>query len=212
MKRISKSEALARVLPLPYTLVTSLDVNNQPNALGVAWVTRTSFDPWLVLVSIDRRRYSHAGIQHHGEFVVHYPSVAQREGAWVCGTKSGRDGDKIALAGLKLLASLEVKPPTIAGAIVVLECKVVDAVVTGDHTVFVGEVVATRGTPGEPHHLFLADGRRLVALDPAGDPAPPENRPPPGGRRAGAGAAGNGRNGDETREGRFSEFIWSPGD
>ncbi len=101
MQAISESEALALSGPFPYTLVTSLDKNGRPNAMGVAWATRTSLEPFMIMISIDHRRYSHEGIQMHKEFVLNYPSKAQAEAAWICGTRSGRDGDKIKIAGLR---------------------------------------------------------------------------------------------------------------
>ena len=89
MQVLSESEALALSEPFPYTLVTSLDKNGQPNAMGVAWATRTSIEPFLIMISIDHRRDSHEGIQMHKEFVLNYPSDDQAEAAWICGTRSG---------------------------------------------------------------------------------------------------------------------------
>ncbi|MHA1734087.1 MAG: flavin reductase family protein [Promethearchaeota archaeon] len=162
---LSIREALDLIRPLPFTLVTSLDDRGKPNALGVSWVTRTSFDPPLILVSIDHSRYSHAGIQQRGEFVVHYPSEEQARGAMLCGTRSGRDLDKIAAAGFTLVDSKVVGVPTIAGVTAAFECRVVSEHETGDHTIFVGEVVHARGNPEKTRHLFLGARRKLAPID-----------------------------------------------
>ena len=167
MQNLKESEAIALSAPLPYALVTSIDKNGRPNAMGISWVTRTSFNPLLILISIDHRRYSHEGIQLHKEFVLNYPSEEQAEAAWICGTKSGRDGDKIKLAGLKLVDSQVVKVPTIDGVTVAFECKVVDQFETGDHTVFVGEVVAISGDLDKPKHLYVSSKHKLFGM--AGD-------------------------------------------
>jgi flavin reductase (DIM6/NTAB) family NADH-FMN oxidoreductase RutF len=164
MQSLNESEAIALSAPFPYALVTSLDKNGRPNAMGVAWATRTSFKPFLILISIDQRRYSHEGIQMHKEFVLNYPSEEQADAAWICGTKSGHDGDKIKLAGLKLVESKAVKVPTIDGVTVAFECKVVDKFETGDHTVFVGEVVSMSGNPAEPKHLYVSSKHKLFSL------------------------------------------------
>ncbi len=164
MEILKESEARALSAPSPYTLVTSLDKKGLPNALGVAWVTRTSFEPFLILISIDPRRYSHEGIQMHKEFVLNYPSQDQANAAWICGTKSGRDGDKIKLSGLKLVDSVAVKVPTIEGATVAFECKVVDQFETGDHTVFVGKVVCMSGNPNKPRHLYISSKHKLFSI------------------------------------------------
>ena len=86
----------------------------------------------------------------HKEFVVNYPCLDQADAAQICGTKSGRDGDKMKLAGLKLADSKAVQVPTIEGVTVAFECEVVDQFETGDHTVFVGKVVGTSGTLKNP--------------------------------------------------------------
>ena len=164
MQNLNESEAIALSAPFSYALVTSLDKNGRPNAMGVAWATRTSFEPFLILISIDHRRYSHEGIQMHKEFVLNYPNRKQADAAWVCGTKSGRDGDKIKLAGLKLVDSKAVEVPTIDGVTVAFECKVVDEFETGDHTVFVGEVVGMTGNPAKPEHLYVSSKHKLFGL------------------------------------------------
>jgi len=162
---LTLSQAFKLATPYVYTLVTSLDKEGKPNALGVSWVTRTSFKPVLMLISIDHSRYSHEGIDFHKEFVINYPCEDQIKGAWICGTKSGRKIDKIKKAGLELIESSVVKVPTIKGATVAFECKVVDQFETGDHTVFVGKVVAARGDPEKTKHLYISAKFRPFALD-----------------------------------------------
>jgi flavin reductase (DIM6/NTAB) family NADH-FMN oxidoreductase RutF len=165
MQILKESEALALSGPHAYTLVTSLDKNGRPNAMGVAWATRTSFDPFLITISIDHRRYSHEGIQMHKEFVLNYPNEDQADAAWMCGTKSGRDVDKLELAGLKLIDSKAVEVPTIEGVTVAFECKVVDQFETGDHTVFVGKVVGMSGNPDKPKHLYVSSRFKLFGMN-----------------------------------------------
>lgn len=162
---LSENVAFARSAPMVYTVITSLDEAGKPNAMGASWVTRTSFDPFLVLVSIDHSRYSQAGIRKNREFVANYPSVGQEHGAWACGTASGRDVEEIAASGLAFVASNVVKAPTVDGTAVAFECRVIDEFETGDHTVFVGQVVAVRGNPDEKRHLFVTADFRIFSLD-----------------------------------------------
>ncbi len=165
MKKLSENEAFARSAPMVYTVVTCQDESGKPNALGVSWVTRTSFEPFLILVSIDHSRFSHAGIRKNGEFVVNYPSAMQEKGAWVCGTTSGRDSDKTRTSGLSFIPSKEVRAPTIDGSVAAFECVVIGEFETGDHTVFIGRVVAARGDPEEERHLYVTSEFQLFALD-----------------------------------------------
>ncbi|MGD0818282.1 MAG: flavin reductase family protein [Methanomassiliicoccales archaeon] len=168
MEKIDENMAFGLTAPLPYVLITSLDKLGKPNAMGAAWVTRVSMSPPLIMVSIAPQRYSHKGIEFNKEFVVCYPSVGQEKGALICGTKTGRDGDKFAKAGLSVVPSLKVKPPTIKDSTVAFECKVVDTFVAGDHTLFIGEVVATTGTLNKEKHLFGTSKFKLFAMDESG--------------------------------------------
>jgi flavin reductase (DIM6/NTAB) family NADH-FMN oxidoreductase RutF len=165
MQILTNDQGVALAAPMIYSLVTSLDVSGKPNALGVSWVTRTSFDPFLMMISIDHSRYSHAGIEFHKEFVVNYPSTEQAAAAWFCGTRSGRDVDKVKEAGLVLIDSVVVRVPTIEGVTVAFECKVAGQFETGDHTVFVGEVVATRGDPQRAEHLYVTANYEFFGLE-----------------------------------------------
>ena len=165
MKALSQDEAFARSAPMVYTVVTSLDEQGKPNALGVSWVIRTSIEPFLMLISIDHRRYSHAGIRRTREFVINYPCPDQEKGAWVCGTTTGQNSDKTKTSGLTFIKSEKVRPPTIDGAAVAFECQVISEFETGDHTVFIGKVLATRGNPDDERHLYVTAQFRLYPLD-----------------------------------------------
>jgi flavin reductase (DIM6/NTAB) family NADH-FMN oxidoreductase RutF len=112
--------------------------------------------PYALVTSLD---------DMHKEFVVNYPCLDQADAALICGTKSGRDGDKIKLAGLKLADSKAVQVPTIEGVTVAFECKVVDQFETGDHTVFVGKVVGTSGNPEKSRHLYVSSKFRLFGME-----------------------------------------------
>jgi len=76
----------------------------------------------------------------------------------ICGTISGRETDKYAKADLKTRRGDKVSVPLIAGCLANLECKVVADYEVGDHTLFVGEIVAAhQGDQSEPLARF--DGK-----------------------------------------------------
>ena len=58
-----------------------------------------------------------------------------------------------------------VKPPIIKGVTVAYECRVADHIETGDHTVFIAEVVAKHGDPDRAKHLYSIHYRRLLSID-----------------------------------------------
>jgi len=131
-----------KLKPERVVLVTSVDLHGRPNVMVAEWFMRTSFEPPLVAISIGKTRYTHKLIKESKEFVVAFPSSEMVKEVVYCGTHSGRDVDKFKETGLKIREAKFVKAPLIENCILNLECKVVDSLDTGDHTIFVGEVVA----------------------------------------------------------------------
>jgi len=169
MEEIDLNEALELSSPYPYTLVTSLDKDGKPNIIGISWWTFTSLDPQMMAISVGHSRYSHECIEHSKEFVICFPTEEMKRGAWLCGKRSGRDINKFEAAEFEAVPSKVVKPPTIGGSTVAYECRMVDQVSTGDHTLFIGEVMAIRGTPGKEKHLYTVHYKKLLSIDRKGE-------------------------------------------
>ena len=70
-------------------------------------------------------RYTHGMIEATGEFSVNVPMGDAKKILAFCGTKSGRDTDKIAELGLTLEDPLEISVPGIRELPLTLECRVV---------------------------------------------------------------------------------------
>jgi flavin reductase (DIM6/NTAB) family NADH-FMN oxidoreductase RutF len=168
MDELDPNVGFSLTSPLPYVLVTSVDGEGRPNVLGVSWVTKLSFEPFLMAVSIGHSRYSHDLIMRGGECVICYPSAEQEKQAMYCGSHSGKREDKFACSGLAAVPSKKVKPPTVDGCTVAFECKLVRSQEVGDHTLFVGEVVAVTGDTDRPRHIFVTTGIRSMAMDQKG--------------------------------------------
>ena len=164
LKELSWDEAVTLGSPYNYVLAVTLDNKNKPNIIGLAWWTFVSWNPKMMVISIGHERYSHECIEYCKEFVLCFPSKEQKYGAWLCGDKSGRDVDKFKETGFKIIPSKIVKPPIIEGSTVEYECKVINKIETGDHTVYVGEIVAIHGTPKKPSHLYSIHYEKLIDL------------------------------------------------
>jgi flavin reductase (DIM6/NTAB) family NADH-FMN oxidoreductase RutF len=124
-------------------LVTTIDRTNQPNVATFAWIMSTSHDPELIAVSVSKARYTYDCLTD--EFVVNLPTKELIEQVWMVGTLSGRNMNKFQVAGLTPIPSNVVKPPRIAECRTHVECRIVNTIETGDHTIFIGEVVAKSG-------------------------------------------------------------------
>ena len=107
-------------------LLGSYDAQGQPNAMAIGWGTIGSvwsMPLWVVLVRPSR--YTYQCIEHSGGFTVNVPGADLAEAVEICGTRSGRDGDKLADAHLTAERGANVLAPTLAERPIVYECRVV---------------------------------------------------------------------------------------
>lgn len=128
--------------PRHTVLVTCVDESRKANIITLAWSMPTSISPPLVVISVAPKRHSHRMIEESGEFVVNVPTMEIVKHSLYCGRISGTKVDKFKETRLTLLPSKKVKPPIIKECVAHLECRLVQKIPTGDHTLFVGEVLA----------------------------------------------------------------------
>ncbi|MDD5474007.1 MAG: flavin reductase family protein [Candidatus Methanoperedens sp.] len=124
-------------------LVSSMGKNGKPNVATLAWITSVSAEPPLISIALGRSRYTHECISHSREFVVNLPTMELLKEVQLAGSISGREGDKFEKCGLTPSASIALKTPCVKECAAHIECKVVDTKEAGDHTLFIGKVVAT---------------------------------------------------------------------
>jgi flavin reductase (DIM6/NTAB) family NADH-FMN oxidoreductase RutF len=130
------------LFPTITTLATCIDEEGRGNIITLGWSMKTSGDPPMVAISVKPSRYSHDLIEKQGEFVLAIPTMGIVEEVHYCGRRSGRNVEKFKETGLTPLPAEKVRAPLIKECPANLECKVVSKLTTGDHTIFVGEVVA----------------------------------------------------------------------
>jgi len=112
------------------------------NLFAVSWIIPCSKDPAFILVSVNPKNLSHELLKDAREFTVNIPNATLLDELHFCGTTSGRSIDKVRELSLVPIKGQVLSTPLIEECIGHLECKVVESTVVGDHTVFVGEVVA----------------------------------------------------------------------
>ena len=128
--------------PMQTALVTCMDENDTVNIITIAWHTPISKKPPLYGISLAPQRYSHQLITKGKEFVINFVPYDLAEKAQFCGTHTGRKTNKAEATHLTFLPSQTLKAPIIKECYAHLECTLYDAITLGDHTLFVGEVVA----------------------------------------------------------------------
>lgn len=136
------SELAYRLLhPRHTVLVTCTDKTGRANIITLAWSMPASFDPFMVAMSIAPQRLSYRMIEEAGEFVVNVPTMDIVKETLFCGRISGTECDKFKKTRLTPLPAKKVRAPIIKECVAHLECKLVHQIPTGDHTLFVGEVL-----------------------------------------------------------------------
>jgi flavin reductase (DIM6/NTAB) family NADH-FMN oxidoreductase RutF len=136
------SARIARLVNHGPTVLASCRSGQVRNLITLAWTTPVSIDPPMLAIAVAPARFSHHLIEESREFVVNVPAAELLPAVWYCGTRSGRDGDKFLGAGLTGVPATSVGAPLVAECFAHIECAVVDSPTEGDHTVFVGKVVA----------------------------------------------------------------------
>jgi len=152
-KKVSLNQALHVGPPTSVVLATCVTSDGKPNIITLGMYMPISHEPPLIAIGVSPKRYSHKLIEETKEFVINVPSKNLVKQTILCGSVSGRDHDKFREAKLTQIPAIKVKPPLIKECISNLECKLVASYVCGDHTLFVGEVVAAHVDKN-----FLADG------------------------------------------------------
>lgn len=125
----------------PVTLVTAKH-KGTANVLAAAWITPISNNPPMVALAIYPARYTHDLIQKGGSFTVNIPPRALAQKVKEVGESSGEEVDKFLKVGLTPFEGRQVNAPLIEECIGHLECALVDTLRAGNHTLFLGEIVA----------------------------------------------------------------------
>lgn len=127
-------------------LVTT-DGPNGPNVMAAEWTYYVSWSPALISVHIGGGQTGKAtaeNIMNAKEFGVSIAASGQNAISSIAGGSSGRDVDKISVLrgiGAEFYPAKKIKALMVKGAAINAECRLVEAKVLGDHTMFIGEVV-----------------------------------------------------------------------
>ncbi|MGD9931301.1 MAG: flavin reductase family protein, partial [Mangrovibacterium sp.] len=131
-------------------MLTCCNAEKSINGIITAcWVTPTSHSPLLFTASVgngekseDSYRACHALINETKEFGLNLPTPELTEAILKVGTTHSNEVDKFAETGLTPMQSDKINAPMIEECFLNIECKVIDQITTGDHTVFVAKPIA----------------------------------------------------------------------
>lgn len=150
----AKKTAL-RMIPYGLYVLTGATKDGRIAAATVNWVTQASFDPPLVVVGVKADSGAHGVIKEAGAFALNILGKEQGGTAYAFFKPTEREGDRI---GGEAFRSGSTGAPVIESCPAYVECKLVELVERGDHSIFVGEVVeaGVAKTPdGRPDDVTL---------------------------------------------------------
>jgi len=133
----AKKTAL-RMIPYGLYVLTAQGKDGSIAAATVNWVTQASFAPPLVVVGVKADSGTHAAIKDAGAFALNVLGKGQQAAAFAFFKPVHRDGDRL---NGEQFRSGSTGSPILLSVPAFVECKLVDTLERGDHSVFVGEVV-----------------------------------------------------------------------
>lgn len=132
-----KKQAL-RMIPYGLYVLTAESGDGRVAASTVNWVTQASFEPPLVAVGVKADSGAHSIIKESGIFALNILGKGKQSSAFSFFKPVEREGNSI--AG-EPFSTGSAGAPILTSAFGFLECRLVESVERGDHSLFVGEVV-----------------------------------------------------------------------
>jgi flavin reductase (DIM6/NTAB) family NADH-FMN oxidoreductase RutF len=138
------------------TVVTTVRGDGAPCGLTVSAVSSVSLNPTLILVCLDNGSESNRCLGTSGHFAVNV--LAEGTGEAIARRFAGKE-DKFQGIAHQARAT---GAPVLADALAWMDCRVVQSVPAGDHTIYVGEVMAADAFPGTPLVYYRGGYGRLA--------------------------------------------------
>lgn len=134
--------------PTGVTVITTVADAGSPVGMTVNAITSVSLEPPQLLVCLAKNRYTAAAIQSCGRFAVNFLSNAQKDIAGVFASSVEEKFNCVRYhTGMLDL-------PLIDESLAIAECEVSRVIDSGDHLIFIGDVVNGTANDGMPLVFF----------------------------------------------------------
>ncbi len=138
---------------IPHGLyICGVQEGEEMNGFTVSWLMQSSFEPPLVVNCVKKGTSSHEMIKNTEVFAISFLEEGQKDLAAAFFKPKSRVGNKF--EHVEFYPGEATGCPIIKDSLGYIECKVVGTVEQGDHTVYVGEVLAS-GIHREGKQLLL---------------------------------------------------------
>ncbi|MGH3087318.1 MAG: flavin reductase family protein [Rubrobacteraceae bacterium] len=139
MEDQTRSEIL-KTIPYGFYITGVIGDDGEVNGFTTCWVSQVSFEPRQIVVAVRKDQRTHDLIEASGVFSLNFLDTEQEELARKFTEPVEHENGTVGGAGY---ATGETGPPLFEDAFAHLECRVSDRMEAGDHTVYLGEVVAS---------------------------------------------------------------------
>ncbi len=148
-------ESRAVQYPEPVSIIIVKDEKGCYNPMSASWVTFTSIEPRMLVVSIGFQRHTYELMKNQTEFVVSFPSAEMSSEVEFFGSNSGRDIDKLKALGSATQPATVIDGVLLKEAAVNYECRITDQLKTGDHMIFSAEIIASHVHQDELPRIYM---------------------------------------------------------
>ena len=153
-------EFIPLMQPSRPVLVTSRFANGRFNVAPFSWCTPVSQDPpmlALALLTTPRRQRSLINILRDGQFVVNMPGPDLASRLVASSYWYPKGVNKLEQLGFETSPAQTMELPLLSECRAHMECRLVQSIVTGDHTTLIADVVAASYDPAAYGHGMLLD-------------------------------------------------------
>ncbi len=113
--------------------------DEKPYGMAAAWFTRASNEPYLMTVSVWQENFTHDVFLKSHVFAANILGENKQKLAIHFGRQSGRDIDKF--SHITYRTEVTGSPILYKDAIAYMDCRIVDTLKAGDHTIFLGQIL-----------------------------------------------------------------------
>jgi flavin reductase (DIM6/NTAB) family NADH-FMN oxidoreductase RutF len=135
------------------TIVTTTDADGNPKGMTASSFTSVSLNPPLILVCLAQKLYTHQLMQDSSFFAVNIIGTRNLEWAQLFAGMMPEIEDRFAHTGY---TTGQTGAPILSNVIGWVECKTYATQTAGDHTIFVGEVIAAGNKQDDNPLLYYA--------------------------------------------------------
>ncbi len=139
MKDQIRSEVL-KTIPYGFYITGVIGADGEANGFTTCWVSQVSFEPQQVILAVKKDQHTHDLIESGGVFSLNFLDTSQEDLARkFTQTLAPEDGT---VGGSPYTLGEATGVPIFEEAFAHLECRVAGSMEAGDHTIYLGEIVA----------------------------------------------------------------------